>query len=128
MEEFLKKVDKSDEKQNQQEEPTTIHRTNRWLQIKKVTVEVLQNSTSHGIPNIFRNGKSSLKIMWTIFLLASSVVCGGMVYANITSYLSYDVITKIKVIQQIPIPFPMVSEQIILNKPNRPSLELSCFF
>ena len=71
--------------------------------------EVAQNSTSHGIPNVFRTNLTILKIVWFVFFMISCGGCAYLLYRSITSFLLYEVVTTIKVINEMPMPFPAIS-------------------
>ena len=66
--------------------------------IKKKFIEWSISSTSHGYPHIFRNSRTSIKILWTICFIISAGLCAFMVYKSIMDYLKFDVVTKVKLI------------------------------
>jgi hypothetical protein len=72
-------------------------------------VEWSSTSTSHGLPNIFRTHNIGLKIMWLLFFLFSTAICGFMIARSIIEYLNYDVVTKIRVLHENPSEFPTIT-------------------
>ena len=72
-----------------------------------------ESSTSHGYPNIFRTQHLSIRILWSISFLTSSILCFLLVYKSITEYFNFDVVTKVRVIEESPTLFPVVT---ICNK------------
>jgi hypothetical protein len=95
---MLKKLNNSDEEQ-----------TDSKITIKRIFWEWAETSTSHGFPHIFRTKFIAIKIMWLIFLFISTCLCGYMVMKSILDYLSFDVITKIRVQNEVPMEFPTIT-------------------
>lgn len=77
--------------------------------IKQILNESAQNSTSHGIPNIFRNQNWFLKIIWLIAFLVSTGYCLKFIVFSILDYYDYPVVTKISVKSQIPLELPTIT-------------------
>ena len=75
---------------------------------KKITA-LLELSTSHGIPNIVRSNRISVKILWTICFLVSVSICSFMVFKGASDYLQHETVSKIEYITEIPTKFPTVS-------------------
>jgi hypothetical protein len=84
-----------------------------------------------GLPNIIRNENKCLKFMWLIlFILGSS---GGIytVIKVINDYLDYEVVTSIKVFNEIPAKFPAVTFYFLRNNQANISLNeilFRCYF
>ena len=78
-------------------------------EIKNVFIEWCALSTSHGIPNIVRTTNWYVKVLWTIFVLFSTGFCAIMVTRVILDYMKNDVITKIRVIKELPADFPAIT-------------------
>jgi hypothetical protein len=76
---------------------------------KEKIIEWCSSSTSHGLPNIARSDKFSVKILWVIFVLASTGLCALMVSRSITDYTRFDVVTKIRVYRDVPVLFPTIT-------------------
>ena len=81
--------------------------------ISQAAKEVLVNSTSHGIPNIIRSENLIIKLVWLLFLLASTGLCSFLVAQSIFNYYNYDVNTKTRIIYERQVPFPTIT---ICNK------------
>jgi len=77
--------------------------------------DLLLSSTSHGLPNIFRTQRKSIKIMWLILFALFSTVGTYMVYSTINNYLKYEVVTKLEVIYQKPAEFPAITISNLRN-------------
>ena len=81
--------------------------------ISQAAKEVLVNSTSHGIPNIIRSENLIIKLVWLLFLLASTGLCSFLVAQSIFTYYNYDVNTKTRTIYETQAFFPTIT---ICNK------------
>ncbi|CAF0785654.1 unnamed protein product [Brachionus calyciflorus] len=71
--------------------------------------ESLLSSTSHGIPNIIRSDKLSLRLMWIFFTIVSTGLCSYMIVQSITSYLSFETTSKIQIHSETSSIFPAVT-------------------
>ena len=98
--------------------PTTIdHHQNKKLGLQINTNSVLtkklydlaETSTSHGLPNIVRTNRISLKIIWLICFLAALGACIYMVYKTLNEYYGYEVVTNIQVVNENSPTFPTVT-------------------
>jgi hypothetical protein len=95
------------------------------------TKELILSSTIHGIPNILRTKKKSFKFMWLFLFVTCFLISIYMVYSAISSYLKYEVVTKIEIIHKIPLQFPAVT---FINEKNPKAniklknLIISCVF
>lgn len=77
--------------------------------IKLKTIEILSNSTIHGLPNIFKAPNLIRKILWMLLILIFSSFGIYMIIINILDYLEYDVTTKIVVVKEYPTQFPTIT-------------------
>ena len=99
--------------------------------IKEKSIEIGLSSTFIGLPNIIRNENKCLKIMWLIlFIFGSS---GGIytVIKVVNDYLDYEVVTSIKVFNEIPAKFPAVTFYLLRNNKAKISLNeilFKCYF
>jgi len=83
--------------------------TNKFKSILKKLRENLLNSTAHGVPNIISSEKLIFKLMWSFFLVAST---GGCVFFNrnsVLEFFNFDVVSQIKVVDEINSQFPTIS-------------------
>ena len=78
-------------------------------QVKHAIKEWAIVSTAHGLPNMFRNERLFLKLMWIAFFLVSAAACFYLMCLSISAYLQFDVSNKISVIYQTPSDFPTVA-------------------
>jgi len=83
--------------------------------ILEKSIEIGLGSTSHGIPNIIKSDEKCLKIMWLVFFLLSSSVGIYTIIQSFNNYFSFDVVTSIKVIKEMPVEFPTITFYILRN-------------
>jgi hypothetical protein len=101
---------------------------------EKIIIKVkdtLLSSTSHGLPNVLRTPRKSIKCMWLLLFLIFSSIGSYMVYKTISNYLEYEIVTKIEYIRENPIEFPAVTIRNLRNSKNVIKLKdliLLCFF
>jgi disulfide bond formation protein DsbB len=99
--------------------------------IKEKSIELASSSTFIGLPNIIRTEKKGLKLMWLILFIFGS--CAGIytVFKTINCFLDYDVVTSIKVYNEIPAKFPTITFILLKNSKQLIPLDKlieSCFF
>lgn len=68
-----------------------------------------ERSTFHAIPQISYSDRKSIKVLWTVCLLASSVYCGNLLVRNVLDYLNFDVNTVVEVLRDSGSDFPTVT-------------------
>jgi len=104
--ELIQRIEKLEQKL---ESKIITENESKAKKIKKRTFELLETSTTHGIPNIVRSKSLFVLTMWSIFTITST--CLGSYYAidTILGYLKYKTITKIEVINERQVPFPAIS-------------------
>ena len=78
-------------------------------EIRETTKETVENSSIHALPNIVRNKYIIIKIVWIVCFLISFGICCWFIIQSILDYLSYQVITNIKVNYENKIKFPIVT-------------------
>jgi hypothetical protein len=76
--------------------------------LKLIIEDCAGRCSIHGVINIKENKSYFFKISWLVLMLGSFGFCCYLVINSIMSYLEYDVTTKIKIMTQIPIKFPIV--------------------
>lgn len=77
--------------------------------LKETVVEWCKSSTSHGLPNIFRNESYILKIIWLLCFCASTGYCFYSLYISIIQYFEYQVTSQISQVFESPTEFPTVT-------------------
>jgi hypothetical protein len=99
------------EQQKKSLSPELVKKSNEQalLLFRNKFLELVETSTSHGLPNIVRTKRLSIKILWTICLLTAIAGCSYMVFESISDYCGYDVVTKIEKITELKSRFPTVS-------------------
>ena len=78
-------------------------------QINKATLETLEASSIHAIPNIVRTKYSTLKIIWGSCLFVSIGLCGWYLFQIISAYLDNETVTKFQINNVHQLQFPIVS-------------------
>ncbi len=110
--------------------------TNKSLRSKKKIFtslgNLINNSTFHGIPNIYRADKSLAKLIWLFFTLGSAVICIYYVREDVNNYLSFNYVTNVYIIYEQTMKFPAVSicscsNRTHFNTPLR-ALIIKCMF
>jgi len=81
----------------------------KFVKVKKRTRELLEVSTSHGIPNLIRTKSILILIMWSVCTVLSASLGSYYVFTSILDYLKYDTVTKIEVINEKEVQFPAIS-------------------
>jgi len=77
--------------------------------IKKRTRELLEVSTTHGLPNIVRAKNLTILIMWIIVTFISTCAGSYFVIDNIIDFLKYNTVTSLETINEQQSQFPTVS-------------------
>lgn len=85
------------------------HHTSKETQLKRRIIELLANSSAHGIPNIMREKRNWLKAIWLSFLVASTFACSFYTITSVTDYTKYNTITTIKLINEQNTQFPTIT-------------------
>jgi hypothetical protein len=78
-------------------------------QIKKKCIDIFGESTTHAIPNILRRDNVFLKVFWFLLLLVSVGFCSYLIIKAIMDYLNFEVTSKIRLVIESPMTYPMVS-------------------
>jgi hypothetical protein len=77
--------------------------------LKKIIVEWILNSSAHGLPKIFRNSNTLLKIIWLCCFLVSGSTCIFSIIRTLNDYLTYPTFISTQIIQEVPTYFPAVT-------------------
>lgn len=80
----------------------------RNLVLQRV-IKLLQSSTSHGIPNIFKTDRFTIRIIWGVCFLAAVSASSYMIFLTMSDYTKFNTVSKIEYISEIPTEFPSVS-------------------
>ncbi len=72
-------------------------------------VDYLEKSSIHDLNSIRIAKNNFLRIMWIFFVMISASLCGYSIMKSINDYLSYEVMTKIREINEVKSMFPTVS-------------------
>ncbi|CAF0708133.1 unnamed protein product [Brachionus calyciflorus] len=81
----------------------------KYIQILEIVQNVMLSSTSHGIPNIIRSRKLSIKILWSFFTVLSACLCITLIVSTVLNYLKYEVTTTIRVKNEVNSIFPAIT-------------------
>jgi hypothetical protein len=77
--------------------------------IKEIALEWILNSTSHGLPNLFKTSQKYLKIFWLIAFLACSGICFYLITEYIINFFEYEVTVSTTYVTETPVDFPAVT-------------------
>lgn len=78
-------------------------------EIKENLSDLLGESTSYGLPRIFKTNKVILKIFWLTYFLIGGIATVVFVLNVIMSYLEYEIISRIQTISEQSMSFPAIS-------------------
>ncbi len=79
------------------------------FELNRIFRRAMLESTGHGIPKLISPDLVPLiKVCWFMAILVSSAGCGYFLYDSISKYLTFKVVTSIKVINENPALFPTV--------------------
>jgi hypothetical protein len=84
-------------------------KTSKMKRIKKRVCELLEESSSHGIPNIARNRNLFSLVMWSSFTILSVCLGTHFIIKSILEYLKYNTFTNIEIINEQKAQFPGIS-------------------
>ena len=70
---------------------------------------IAANSTAHGIANIVKTERTSMKVIWLLSLLVSASFCFYLEQNAFLEYLNYPVTTKIRYINEKSSQFPAIA-------------------
>lgn len=79
------------------------------LAVKECLIHLVEESTIHGLPRIFKSEIRIVKLLWLICFLGSAGYCVYMTLGSIFNYLDYEVITSIESIRQVPSLLPEIT-------------------
>ena len=78
------------------------------LSWRKKLHDLLLTSTSHGLPNALRTPHMSMRVMWLLCFVVSTGVCSYLIIKSFLAYLDYEVITKVRVVNEFQSEFPRI--------------------
>lgn len=77
--------------------------------MERILTKWMRDTSIHGLSKIYLKKNLTLKIIWASAFLMSVVVCVYFVFQNVSRYLSGEIITRVQVLQEIPVIFPRVT-------------------
>ena len=77
--------------------------------IKYNLIELLLDSSIHGIPNAFRSKNTLMKIIWITCFLISTGACAYSIIKSFQQYFEFEVVTQVRVIPEIPSEMPIIT-------------------
>lgn len=102
--------------QNQEEKPQDLSEDKNKNPHSKATQRVIYHvktwalsTTTHGVQKLANAKKIYSRIFWILFILVALSLCFFVIANNIIQYLQFDVTTKIRIIDQKEVIFPVVS-------------------
>ena len=78
-------------------------------EIKSNLSELLGESTSYGLPRIFKSKKTILKIFWFIYFLIGSISTVYFLKYAVNDYLEYEIVSRIQYVSEQSMPFPAIT-------------------
>lgn len=78
-------------------------------QLNNAIVDYFEKSSIHDLNSIRIAKNIYFKFMWIVFLSVSASVCGYSIMKSINDYLSFEVMTKIREINEVKSIFPTIS-------------------
>ena len=76
---------------------------------KAVIYTVATESTTHGVANMIKTHRTSVRIFWLCVFLGSLSGCTFFITNSIKDYLQYPVVTTVEVYNEVFSPFPAIS-------------------
>lgn len=70
--------------------------------VVKSFLNLIDKSTFHGIPNVFRGERRFTRLMWLVFTLFSIGLCSWFCFQNVINYLSFNKVTYIDFVYEEP--------------------------
>ena len=67
------------------------------------------STTTHGVQKFTKAQKSHTRVFWIIFIFMALGLCSYVVVNNIIQFMKYDVTTKIRIVDQQSVIFPVIS-------------------
>lgn len=86
-----------------------INSNEKLQSLKKLFINWSLKSTCYAFASIFRVKKIYLKLIWLILLAVSFGICNFLVIQSILAFFGYEVITKIRMVEERPLVFPTIS-------------------
>jgi hypothetical protein len=77
--------------------------------IKKQIFDLIESSTSYGLPNLIRRKSKFSKGFWLVFFFASASAAFGYIFVDLRDYYQYEVVTLVESKLDYPTEFPTVS-------------------
>jgi len=71
--------------------------------------ESVMSNAGYALNRILKKNNFFIRFMWLLSLILFSCFCSYLIMKTITNYLEYEVVTKIKIINENPSPFPAIS-------------------
>lgn len=77
--------------------------------VSDILVESARDSTTHGIPHMFKREYACLKFFWLVCFVVSACVCAYVISKSVLNYFEYETVSKVETIFEVPTLFPTVS-------------------
>lgn len=94
------------------EEKKDIAKLENSISVKNKYFNVISEwsmvSTSHGLPNIFRNDNRLIKLFWILCTLVSWGYCFYLVIITFQDFFSYNVVSSSTLLNEAPTTFPAI--------------------
>ena len=88
---------------------------NKASLFRQSIIELLSQSTIHGIPKAITSKRIFFRVMWVSFLVAFSIACFYYTTKSISEFFNYDTITTFNNIYEEKSQFPAISICNVFN-------------
>ena len=85
------------------------HKEKTKLSARELFRQFTESTTLHGISHVFSNGSKTRRLIWLICLLASTATFVAVTKKLFSSYMSFDVVTRVTLINKDFQIFPAVT-------------------
>ena len=87
----------------------TIGSIPKRARIRQACINSGLSSTLHGFANIFRTDRVPIRIMWSICITISTLLCLWFIIDSIVDFNQFDVITETKIKREKELDFPAIT-------------------
>lgn len=81
----------------------------RLKSISAIVNESAYDSTTHGIPHMFKREHAFLKLFWLVCFVTSACACAYTISKSISSYMQHETVSKVETVLEVPTLFPTIS-------------------
>lgn len=86
-----------------------MNESRKLKSISAIVNESAYDSTTHGIPHMFKREHAFLKLFWLVCFVASACACAYTISRSISGYMQHETVSKVETLLEIPTLFPTIS-------------------